>query len=98
MSEKEIVISDNRTMKVSNPIADKVFERLQSANGEILSVADFLDLGPRAAVDQALSRLVRQGRISRVRRGLYELPRIGALLNRPMMQSPDALDHRSVNS
>lgn len=78
-------------MNVSNPIADKVLDRLQSANGQIFSVADFLDLGPRPTVDQALSRLARQGKINRVRRGLYELPRIGKLLNRPITQSPDAL-------
>jgi len=78
-------------MNVSNPIADKVLDRLQSANGQIFSVSDFLDLGPRPTVDQALSRLARQGKINRVRRGLYELPRIGKLLNRPMTQSPDAL-------
>jgi hypothetical protein len=78
-------------MNVSNPIADKVLDRLQAANGQIFSVADFLDLGPRPTVDQALSRLARQGRINRVRRGLYELPRIGKMLNRPMTQSPDAL-------
>jgi len=78
-------------MNVSNPIADKVLDRLQSADGQIFSVADFLDLGPRPNVDQALSRLARQGKINRVRRGLYELPRIGKLLNRPITQSPDAL-------
>jgi hypothetical protein len=78
-------------MNVSNPIADKILDRLQSANGQIFSVADFLDLGPRPTVDQALSRLARQGKINRVRRGLYELPRIGKLLNRPMTQSPDAM-------
>lgn len=67
------------------------FDRLQSSNGQIFSVADFLDLGPRPTVDQALSRLARQGKINRVRRGLYELPRTGKLLNRPMTQSPDPL-------
>jgi uncharacterized protein DUF6088 len=78
-------------MNVSNPLADKVLNRVQSGNGQIFSVADFLDLGPRPTVDQALSRLARQGKINRVRRGLYELPRIGKLLNRPITQSPDAL-------
>jgi hypothetical protein len=78
-------------MNVANPIADKVLDRLQAANGPIFSVSDFLDLGPRPTVDQALSRLARQGKINRVRRGLYELPRIGKLLNRPITQSPDAL-------
>lgn len=50
-------------MNISNPIANKVLDRLQSANGQIFSVADFLDLGPRPTVDQALSRLARQGKI-----------------------------------
>ena len=35
-------------MNVSHPIADKVLVRLESA-GTVLSVADLLDLGPRAA-------------------------------------------------
>ncbi len=35
---------------------------------------DFLDLGSRAAVDQALSRLVTRGRLRRVGRGLYDWP------------------------
>ena len=78
-------------MNVLNPIADKVLDKFQSANGQIFSVADFLDLGPRPTVDQALSRLARQGKINRVRRGLFELSRIGKLLNRPITQSPDAL-------
>ena len=80
-------------MKVSNPIADKVLERIKASEGRIFSAADFLDLGSRATVDQALSRLAREGTINRVRRGLYELPRIGKLLNQPMTQSPDALAH-----
>ncbi|MEK7269906.1 MAG: DUF6088 family protein [Planctomycetota bacterium] len=52
---------------------------------------DFLDLGGRSAVDQSLSRLVRQGVIRRVRWGLYEWPRMGKLLNEPLVQSPEAL-------
>ena len=42
-------------------------------------------------MDQALSRLVRDGVIRRVRRGLYELPRMGTLLKEPLVQSPDEL-------
>jgi hypothetical protein len=44
---------------------------------------DFLDLGSRAAVDQALSRLVRDGQLRRVGRGLYDLPRVSPTLNQP---------------
>ena len=43
---------------------------------------DFLDLGSRAAVDRALSRLVRGGQLRRVGRGLYDLPRYSRILKR----------------
>lgn len=79
-------------MKVAHPIADKVVARLRSAAaGTVVSAKDLLDLGPRAAVDQALSRLVRQGRIQRVQRGLYAWPRTGTLLKRPVVPAPDEL-------
>ena len=69
-------------MNVTHPIADKVLARLRSAQGAAVPAAELRDLGERAAIDQALSRLTRQGAIRRVRRGLYELPRIGKLLER----------------
>lgn len=78
-------------MNVAHPISEKVLARLGSRQGEAVPARDFLDLGGRAAVDQALSRLVRQGLIRRVGRGLYELPRIGKLLGEPMVLSPDEL-------
>ena len=56
----------------------------------IFSATDFLDLGSRAAVDQALSRLVKAGNARRVKRGLYDLPRIGKLLKKPAPPSLDA--------
>ena len=43
---------------------------------------DFLDLGSREAVDQALSRLVKAGRLRRVGHGLYDLPRMSRFLKR----------------
>jgi hypothetical protein len=39
--------------------------------GSVFSYADFLALGSRAAVDQALTRLVRAGVLVRIARGLY---------------------------
>ena len=42
--------------------------------GATLSARELLHLGERAAVDQALSRLVRRGEIMRVKRGLFALP------------------------
>lgn len=46
----------------------------------VFSAKDFLDLGSRAAVDQALSRLSKAGTIRRIARGLYDRPRQSALL------------------
>jgi hypothetical protein len=78
-------------MNVTCPIAGKIVRRLESRVGEAVPTRDFLDLGSRSAVDQALARLVRQGAIRRVRRGMYEAPRMGKLLKQPTVQSPDEL-------
>ncbi len=44
---------------------------------------DFLDLGPRAAVDKALQRLVHSKDIRRIDRGLYDLPGMNRLTGMP---------------
>lgn len=44
------------------------------AEGTLISAKELLHLGKRAAVDQALSRLVRRGDLFRVQRGLYVRP------------------------
>lgn len=57
-------------------LADQIRERFAvSAAGQVLTPRDLLDLGSRDAVDQALSRLCREGSLRRVGRGLYALPR-----------------------
>jgi hypothetical protein len=48
---------------------------------------DFLDLGSRAAVDQALSRMVKAGMIRRIGRGIFDYPRTNPRLNLEL--SPD---------
>ncbi len=48
--------------------------------GSVATPADFLDQGSRAAVDQALSRLVRRGALRRVSRGVYGYPQRSKLL------------------
>ena len=42
--------------------------------GGLLSPKEFLHLGSRAAVDQTLTRLTREGQLLRVVRGTYALP------------------------
>jgi len=53
---------------------------LQQPRGEPFPTSRLLGLGPRAAVDQAVSRLAREGVISRVRRGIYVRPRQSRLV------------------
>ena len=74
-------------MNVIHPIADKLVARIKVQRGRSVSIFDLLDLGSRAALDQALSRLVRRWKISRVGRGLYAWPRISKLLNQPVTPS-----------
>jgi len=45
------------------------------AEGEPFTSSDLLDLGSRASVDQALSRMVRSGTIERITRGVFVRPR-----------------------
>lgn len=57
-------------------IAGRIRARFaEAAPGQVLTPRDFLDLGSRAAVDQALSRLCQDGQLRRVGRGLYAVPR-----------------------
>ncbi len=66
-------------------VADRIMRRVRAkGRGKwVCTPKDFLDLGSRAAVDQALSRLARCGDLRRVGRGLYDLPRMSGILRRP---------------
>lgn len=59
---------------------------------------DFLDLGSREAVDQALHRMAHTGEIRRITRGLYDRPIINSLTEKPTNPDPrsvvDALARR----
>lgn len=73
-------------------LADKIMKRVRGhGRGKwVCTPKDFLDLGSRAAVDQALSRLCKRGVLRRISRGLYDLPRISGILNRPAPANIDA--------
>ena len=66
-------------------ISDKIMKRVRArGRGKwVCTPRDFHDLGSRAAVDQALSRLARSGTLRRVGHGLYDLPRMSGVLKRP---------------
>src|SRR5688500_8102563 len=59
-------------------------------SGSVFTPADFLDLGTRAGVDQALSRLARRGDLRKVARGLYDLPRSQRIWG-PLPATPEAV-------
>lgn len=68
-------------MRKPQTLTEKVQRRLRThQEGDVLVTHDFLDLGTRAAVDQALSRLARQGVLRRIGRGIYDLPRTNSRL------------------
>ncbi|HET9000679.1 MAG TPA: DUF6088 family protein [bacterium] len=52
----------------------QIQDRIASQRGTVWTPVDFLDLGPRAAVDKALQRLAKDGHLSRIDRGLYFSP------------------------
>ncbi len=66
-------------------MADKIIERISENAGVrwVCTPRDFLDIGSREAIDQALSRLAKAGRLRRVGRGLYDKPRMSGVLNQP---------------
>ena len=68
-------------------IAQKIRKRIYGkGRGAVVTPTDFLDLGTRASVDQALSRLADKGVIRRLTRGLYDYPKQSARLG---LLSPD---------
>jgi hypothetical protein len=65
-------------------LAQSILSQAQSLpEGGLLSPKEFLHLGSRAAIDQTLSRLAREGRLLRVGRGVYSLPVQGRFGVRP---------------
>ena len=72
-------------------IADRIMKRVsRRKTGWVCTPKDFVDLGSRAAVDQALSRLTRDGRLRRIGRGLYDVPRMSNILKRVAPVNLDA--------
>lgn len=61
-------------------LKQQILDRVGSGpSAQVWTPIDFLDLGSRAAVDKALQRLVGSGRLRRIDRGLYDVPRTNAL-------------------
>jgi hypothetical protein len=67
---------------------DQILARIKRlGEGKVFSAKDFLDIASRGTIDMALGSLIRNGTIRRIRRGLYDLPRVNEALGGTL--SPD---------
>jgi len=65
-------------------LAETILSAAQTLpEGGLLSAKGFVHLASRAAVDQTLTRLTRQGKLLRVGRGMYAVPVISRFGTRP---------------
>jgi hypothetical protein len=72
-------------------VADTILHRVRGhGRGFVFTAKDFLDVGSRAAVDQALARLSAGDDIRRIDRGVYDLPRLHPKVG-PLWPSADAV-------
>ncbi|NRP76014.1 hypothetical protein ILFOPFJJ_06938 [Ensifer psoraleae] len=70
-------------------VPDKIMRRARAGGrGGVFTPSDFLDIAARAAVDQALSRLAKGGKLRRLARGLYDFPKVHPQLG-PLSPAPD---------
>ncbi len=61
----------------------RILDRIVDRPGAVWTPVDFLDLGPREAVDKALQRLARLGDLRRIDRGLYDKLGVNTLTGKP---------------
>ena len=92
LSEKLGTFSD---MMKSGTAAKSVDQKLKrriygSGRGSVFTPTQFLDIGSRAAVDQALSRLAVAGTIRRLARGVYDYPKRHPVLG-PLSPTAEAV-------
>jgi hypothetical protein len=65
-----------RSTRSPQSLEGKMLRRVRGlGHGAVVTPGNFADLGRRRAVDTTLSRLVAAGKMRRVARGLYDLPR-----------------------
>ncbi len=65
-----------KPIKIAQNVDAKVLSRVYGLRrGSVFATTRFLDLGGRAAIDKALSRLAQRGIIRRLARGLYDYPK-----------------------
>src|ERR1700678_2537467 len=67
---------------------DQIVARIEKLGpGKAFSAKDFLDIASRTTIDMAFGSLIRSGKIRRIRRGLYDMPKVNEALGGKL--SPD---------
>src|SRR6202162_5826485 len=70
------------------PMRDQIVARIERlGEGKAFSAKDFLDIASRGTIDMALGSLTRSGIIRRIRRGLFDKPKVSPTLGGKL--SPD---------
>lgn len=72
---------------IRSQLRKKIFS--EKAKGEVITSSDFLAFWPRTAVDQALSRMARDGELKRILPGIYEIPATNKRFNLPVPTDPE---------
>jgi hypothetical protein len=80
-------------------VTAKILNRIRShGRGWVFTPKLFQDLGTRAALDKALSRLAQRGTIRRLKKGLYDFPRQSKLLQKAITPNSNTLASALANS
>jgi hypothetical protein len=95
LSRNITIIRDNKDGYIMiQSLVDKVLERIiKAGKGSVFTSKDFTDLTTHDTARQILSRLVKEGMIRRLLRGVYEFPAFSRILNAPASPDPDAIAH-----
>jgi Family of unknown function (DUF6088) len=73
---------------------DQIVGRIKRlGEGKAFSAKDFLDIASRGTIDMALGSLTRNGTIRRIRRGLYDMPKINPALGGKLSPDIDEAAH-----
>ena len=79
-------------------VSDKILRYARARGpGSVFTPSDFIRLGSRPAVDQALSRLCKDKRLRRIAHGLYDYPRVHAQLG-DLAPAPDAIVAKTADA
>jgi hypothetical protein len=74
---------------IATSVPDRIMNRARArGRGGVFTPSDFLDVAARSAIDQALSRLAKNGQLRRLARGLYDFPKVHPKLG-PLSPTPD---------